>query len=74
MENYKLKLTRSEICDLMMACTSIIADAEYEMKYDTKCPVYRRNHVLPGTIKKWQTLHDKLKKQLDVQDQKEERK
>ena len=67
-KNYVLSLDRLEVCDLMLACTSIIFDARTEMEKDPDCPEYRRSVVLPGTIKKWQALHDKLKKQLDILD------
>lgn len=67
-ENYLLTLSRLDICDLMLACTGIIIDAKTEMKSDPDCPEYRREHVLPETIKKWQSLHDLLEKQLDAQD------
>lgn len=67
-KNYVLSLDRLEVCDLMLACTGIICDARTEMERDPSCPEYRRSVVLPGTIKKWQALHDKLKKQLDILD------
>lgn len=66
--NYILSVKRTEICDLMMACTSIIISARVEMKTDPTCSEYRKNHVLPHTIEKWQRLHDKLKAQLDILD------
>lgn len=65
---YLLILDRLEICDLMMACTGIVCDARTEMSSDPDCPQYRREHVLPETIKKWQALHDLLEKQLEKQD------
>lgn len=64
---YFLYLQRGEICDLLIACTSIVSEADREMK-DPECPEYRREHVLPGTIQKWQKLHDKLFKQLEIMD------
>lgn len=67
-DKYILNLDRLHICDLMLACTHIIWDAKDEMANDPNCPEYRREHVLPGTIKKWQDLHDLLEKQLDKQD------
>ena len=65
---YLLSLDRLQICDLMLACTHIIWASRDEMEKDPDCPAYRREHVLPGTIKKWQALHDLLEKQLDKQD------
>lgn len=67
---YRLNLDRREICDLMLACTQIANAARDEMNNDPNCPEYRREHVLPGTVNKWKTLHDLLEKQLDEQDQK----
>lgn len=67
-ENYLLNLDRIELCDLMLSCTAIIIDARKEMEHDPNCSEYRRKNVLPGTIRKWQTLHDKIKKQLEIQD------
>ena len=69
---YTLKLSRHEICDLLLACTSIKCDAMNEMKNDADCPEYRRNNVLPKTIEKWGNLHDLLEAQLDEQDKKQD--
>lgn len=66
--NYLLSLNRLELCDLLMACTHIVINSRDEMLNDPDCPEYRRTHVLPGTIEKWQSLHDKIEKQLDKQD------
>ena len=66
-DKYLLSLDRLHICDLMLACTHIVWDARDEMR-DPECPEYRREHVLPGTVEKWQSLHDLLEKQLDKQD------
>ena len=67
-KNYVLSISRLEVCDLLLSCTHIICDAIDEMKTDPDCPEYRRTVVLPATIKKWQALHDKLEKQLDILD------
>lgn len=67
-KNYVLSVSRLEVCDLMLACTGIVCDMRTEMLTDPDCPEYRRNHVLPESMKKWQRLHDKLKKQLDILD------
>lgn len=66
--DYVLSVSRLEVCDLMIACTHIIFAARDEMINDPDCSEYRRTHVLPGTIKKWQKLHDKLDRQLDILD------
>lgn len=66
--NYLLSLNRLEVCDLLLACTNIICASREEMLKDPDCPEYRREHVLPETIKKWQALHDKVERQLDRQD------
>lgn len=65
---YVVSVSRLEICDLMLACTHIVCAAREEMTSDPTCPEYRREHVLPGTIEKWQALHDKLERQLDILD------
>lgn len=65
---YTLKLNRLELCDLMLACTNIVWQSIDEMKNDPECPEYRREHVLPEAIKKWQALHDEIKAQLEAQD------
>ena len=65
--NYFLYLSRSEVCDLLVACTSIVDGAKWEMK-SPDCPEYRRDNVLPSTIQKWQKLHDKLEQQLSLMD------
>ena len=65
---YILKLSRLEICDIMLACTSIKLSARDEMLNDPDCPEYRRDVVLPGTIKKWEALHDNIERQLNGND------
>jgi len=65
---YSLKLKRIEICDLMLACTQIVENVNAEMR-DPECGEYRRTVVLPATARKWEALHDELKKQLDEQDE-----
>ena len=66
--SYVLNVSRLEVCDLMLACTHIVCASRDEMERDPDCPEYRRTHVLPETIKKWQRLHDKLERQLDILD------
>lgn len=65
-KNYLLSLTRLELIDLMIACTSIEWNSREEAD-DPDCDEYRKK-VLAGTIKKWVGLHDKIKTQLDRQD------
>ena len=67
-KDYVLSVSRLEVCDLMLACTHIVCGAREEIETDPDCPEYRRTHVLPETIKKWQALHDKLNRQLDILD------
>ena len=64
--NYKLKISRTEICDLMLACTGIVIDARTEQRDPNTDST--RQKVLAATVEKWQSLHDKLKAQLDEQD------
>ena len=65
--DYTLNLTRGEICKLMLACTEIWLEMDEEMK-SAECDEYRKDHVLPESIKMWRELHDKLESQLDEQD------
>lgn len=67
-KDYVISVNRLEVCDLMLACTEIVIDLRHEMESDPDCPQYRREHVLPDSIKKWQALHDKLERQLDILD------
>lgn len=62
-----LKLKRLEICDLLLATTLIVSDSRTEMN-DPETSEDRKK-ILEGTIKKWQALHDKLKEQLEAQDE-----
>jgi len=64
-----IKLPRLDVCKLMLSCTSIACEARYEMEHDTNCPDHRRTHVLPETIKMWESLHDKVAEQLDAYDE-----
>lgn len=63
-----LKLTRLEICDLMIACTGIVCDSKTEQRMEETSE--ERKRILDGTIRKWQTLHDKIEEQFDEQDEK----
>lgn len=64
LEEYTLTLTRRDLCDLMLACTQIEWAARDEMK-SADVNEYRRDIVLPGTVAKWEALHDKIEEQLD---------
>lgn len=69
--DYTLNLNRGDICRVMTAITSLVLDMETEMKSED-CNEYRREHVLPGSIKMWRDLHDEIEKQLDEQDSKQD--
>jgi hypothetical protein len=58
-----LKLSRLDVCDLLIACTVIRHDMEDEIR-DPATTDGRRD-VLRQSIPKWEDLHDKLKRQLD---------
>ena len=64
---YTLKLDRLYLCDLELACTCIVIDARRVME-SLPAGDYRKEHVLPGTIEKWQRLHDMVAAQIDEQD------
>lgn len=65
---YTIRVNRLEMCRLMQACSNIVMEMKDEMKNDPDCPTYRRERVLPESIKMWQELHDKVQRQLDCQD------
>ena len=67
-KTYTLKVNRIKVVDLMMACTSIWADATTEMNDPNTSE--DRKKVLEGTVRKWKGLHDELKEQLEAQDAK----
>lgn len=58
-----LKLSRIEVCDLLIACTAIEWEAREEQAAAETSET--RREILNGTIKKWEELHDIIKKQLD---------
>jgi len=62
----KIELSRTTICNLMIAATCIKHDAMAEMNDPNTTP--DRQNILRGTIKKWQKIHDELEAQLDEQD------
>ena len=64
----KLNLTRSEVCDLMLSTTSIVCGARAEMNDESTSE--ERKNILDGTIKKWQSLHDIIRAQLEENDAK----
>lgn len=59
----KLDLTRHEVCNLLLATTSIKLAAVGEIN-DENTPDERKE-ILARTIDKWAALHDKIKMQLD---------
>ncbi|MEG1758370.1 MAG: hypothetical protein RR235_07945 [Oscillospiraceae bacterium] len=61
-----VKMKRIELCNLMLATTSISIDAMRELAAAETTE--ERKKVLPGTIKHWKDLHDMLKSQLDAFD------
>lgn len=67
-KNYTITLSRLEVCDILLACSHVKWDAIEEMEKDPDCPEYRRTVVLPGTVKKWGNLHDKIERQLNGND------
>lgn len=71
-EKYTLSLDRQDICKLMTACTGIAIEMEMEMKHDPDCPEYRREKVLPESIKMWKALRDLINEQLEEQDKKQD--
>lgn len=58
-----LHLSRLEVCDLLIACTGIRHDMEDEIR-DPATKDSRRE-VLRQSIRKWEDLHDELRRQLD---------
>lgn len=65
-ERYTLNLSRIELCDLSLACTSIIVSAMTEQANSETTP--ERKKVLDGTLKKWTTLRAKVREQIKAQD------
>ena len=66
-KEYTVIISRLELCDLLLSCTHITCEATAEMS-SPECSEYRKQHVLPGTIRKWQALNDKLEMQLRILD------
>jgi len=58
-----LKMTRLEMCDLMIATSSVYIDMDMELhdEYTTE----PRKKVLRESMKKWERLHDEIKRQID---------
>lgn len=58
-----LNLSRLDVCDLLIACTGIRHDMEDEIR--DPATTDGRREVLRQSIRKWEDLHDNLKRQLD---------
>lgn len=71
-DTYTLKLNRLDICKLLTACTTIKWGMIEEMNNDPDCPEYRRDHVLPNSIKMWEQLYEQIETQLDEQDKRQD--
>ena len=63
----KLNMTRHEVCNLLLATTSIKFAVVDEIN-DENTPDERKE-FLARTIDKWAALHDKIKMQLDAFDE-----
>lgn len=58
-----LKLTRIEMCDLMIATSSIYFGMDMEMR-DEKTTESRKK-ILRESMKKWERLHDEIRRQIN---------
>ena len=67
-ENYTLTMNRQEMIRLSQACLHVIFDMKNEMSNDENCPEYRRNVVLPNSIKMWERIMKQVDDQIDAQD------
>ena len=61
-----VKMTRRELCDLMMACTGIKFNFMDDLNKATDEDAKK---IAEGGIRKWERLHDMLKEQLDAFDE-----
>ena len=59
-------LDRLHVCDVLMAITHIRIDFMNEIR-DENITEERRK-IAENSLKKWESLHEKIKKQLDLQD------
>ena len=67
-ENYTLTKNRQEMIRLSQACLHVIIDMEDEMNNDENCPEYRREVVLPNSIKMWELIRKQVDDQIAAQD------
>lgn len=58
-----IELTRTQICDLMMATTLIKIEAIHELTDMTT--KQDRKDILTKTVAKWENLHETLQSQLE---------
>lgn len=70
-EMMNLRMTRLEMCDLMLATTNIVVEARTEMNDPDTTET--RKKILEGTIEKWTTLHDKISEQIKQFDEEYDR-
>jgi hypothetical protein len=67
-ENYTLTMNRQEMIRLSQACLHVIIYMEDEMNNDENCPEYRREVVLPNSIKMWKLIRKQVNDQIAAQD------
>ena len=60
-----LTLSNNDICDLRLACSSIIIDAKRELADENTTA--DRKAILEGTIEKWQNLKNRIIEQQAAQ-------
>lgn len=65
MKEMNLKMSRSEVCKLMLACTNTMIDVQNQMMGTED---REKAHRLENTMNMWRKLHDKLEEQLDAFD------
>ena len=62
-EIMSLKMTRLDMCDLMIATSSIYFDMDMEMRDENTTESRRK--VLQKSMKKWMRLHGEIRKQIN---------
>ena len=62
-EIMSLKMTRLDMCDLMIATSSVYFDMDMEMRDENTTEARRK--VLRESMEKWMRLHDEIRKQIN---------
>lgn len=66
-EMRSINIRRIDVCDVLMAITGVRCDMMEEIRNENTTET--RREILENSLKKWDKLHEEIKRQLEEQDE-----